>query len=269
MLAFLTGTGLLTLVATLGLPNRVVICERNDPSLQRHGWHVRVLRRLLYPRASAITVNSTNPAAVELLRHVSKGRPVYVVPNPQPVGVPRADPASSRIILAVGRLVAQKRHAALIDAFAAMHDQAPEWRMQILGDGPTHNDLQAQIEHLGLTSKIELVGHVDDPRAYYAQAGIFVLPSAYEGTSNALLEAAAAGLPCIVSDTAAPTGADDAIMNIPPKETEPLIRSLRELCKHPDLRHSLGNKAHHWTTKTENHDVYQKWKVPLGLTNIV
>lgn len=246
VLAFLAGSALVTLTATTGLPNRVIACERIDVSLHRNGWHARLLRRLLYPHAAAITVNSTNPAAAELLRRVSRGRPVHVVPNPRPRGIPRADPTRSRIILAVGRLVVQKQHVVLIDAFAVITGQFPEWRVVILGEGPLRNELEAHIQRLGLCDRVTLVGQVDDPRHFYTSAGMFVLPSDYEGTSNALLEAATAGLPCIVSRSSAPDEYSDALRLFPPGDSAALAAHLRALCTNPGARQTLGEEARHW-----------------------
>lgn len=264
VLPFLTGTALVTLAATIGLPNRVVICERNDTSIQPFGWHVRLLRRLLYPRAAAITVNSANPAASELLRSVSHGREVHVVPNPHPREIYPADPANSFAILAVGRLVAQKRHTTLIDAFAVIADKIPAWSVIIVGEGPLHAQLVAQIERLGLGGRVTLAGQVDDPRPYYASAGLFVLSSDYEGTSNALLEAASAGLPCIVTTTAAPAAADNSFRVFPPGDVMLLARHLQELCDDEENRRADGVAARNWLRNQEG-DVLETWIAALAI----
>jgi glycosyltransferase involved in cell wall biosynthesis len=264
LLPFLTGTAIVTLVATIGLPSRVVVCERNDPSRQRHGWHVALLTRLLYPRAAAITVNSPRPEAVEHLRRISRGRPVNIVPNPRPVGIPRADPATSRTILAVGRLVPQKRHAQLIDAFAQVRTEFPDWKLQIVGEGPLRDDLARRVEELDLSRNCEVVGHVDDPRPFYETAGVFVLPSAYEGTANALLEAAAAGLPSIVTDTTAPPGMPGIIISLAPDDDRPLVDALRTLCSDSARRIDLGDAIHAWSGRPTDRDIIAAWNAVLS-----
>jgi glycosyltransferase involved in cell wall biosynthesis len=259
VLPFLTGTALVTLAATIGLPNRVIVCERNDTSMQPFGWHVRLLRRLLYPRAAAITVNSTNPAASDLLRKISRGRPVHVVPNPHPRDMQPADPVNSRVILAVGRLVKQKQHAALIEAFAKIAGRLPEWHVVIVGEGPLRGDLESQIDHLSLTHRVTLAGQVEDPRPFYATAGLFVLPSDYEGTSNALLEAASAGLPCIVSEETAPPQTACILLSVPAGSPNELAVRMLEACTNSDRRAELGRAAKRWVNHLSDDDVVAEW----------
>jgi glycosyltransferase involved in cell wall biosynthesis len=259
VLPFLTGTALVTLAATIGLPNRVIVCERNDTSMQPFGWHVRLLRRLLYPRAAAITVNSTNPAASDLLRKISRGRPVHVVPNPHPREMQLADPANSRVILAVGRLVDQKQHATLIEAFAAIADRIPEWRVVIVGDGPLRGDLEAQIDRLDLSDRVTLAGQVEDPRPFYASAGLFVLPSNYEGTSNALLEAASAGLPCIVSEETAPPRTASILPSVPAGSPDALAVRMLAACADSNGRAKLGRAAERWVHRVSDDEVLAEW----------
>lgn len=260
LLPFLTGTSLVTLAATLGLQNPVVVCERNDPSRQRHGWHVEILKRLLYPRATAITVNAPNHAARDHLVRVSRGRPVQFVPNPRPKGVTPADVESSRVILSVGRLVPQKRHKTLIEAFARVHSRLPEWSLCIAGDGPLSDELTQLVERLDLSGRVKLVQHADDVRPLYASAALFVLASDYEGTSNALLEAASAGLPCVVSDEAAPPGTEGVLRTVPAGCTAELAACVLELCANSNLRAQLGAAAQHWVQLVTDEDVVMAWE---------
>ena len=232
VLPFLTGTALVTLAATIGLPNRVIVCERNDTSVQPFGWHVRLLRRLLYPRAAAITVNSSNPAASDLLRRISRGRPVHVVPNPHPRDTRPADPVNSRVIL---------------------------------GEGPLRSDLEAQIDRLGLTHRITLTGQIDDPRSYYASAGLFVLPSDYEGTSNVLLEAASAGLPCILNAEIAPPGSAGTFLTAPLDSPAGLADVILQACTDEPMRQVYGDAARRWVSSPTETEILSAWGIALSL----
>jgi glycosyltransferase involved in cell wall biosynthesis len=118
--------------------------------------------------------------------------------NPVVLPINQAAPDKSRIILNVGRLVPQKAQGLIFEAFARLN--CPNWRIHILGDGPEEQSLLSKAESLGIESNISLKGFVKDTERHYLEAGIFVLASEYEGMSNALLEAMAFGLPCIVSD---------------------------------------------------------------------
>ena len=71
--------------------------------------------------------------------------------------------------------------------------------LHILGDGPLKQELQILAQKQGITNRVIFHGHVSDVADRLLQTDIFVLPSRAEGMSNAMLEAMAAGLPCIAT----------------------------------------------------------------------
>jgi glycosyltransferase involved in cell wall biosynthesis len=77
--------------------------------------------------------------------------------------------------------------------------ERPGARLTIVGDGPERAALEAMIDDMGLAGSVELAGW-QDPVPYLAAAECFVLLSRNEGMGRAVVEAMAAGLPCIVSD---------------------------------------------------------------------
>jgi glycosyltransferase involved in cell wall biosynthesis len=103
------------------------------------------------------------------------------------------NPQTGCRFLTIGRLVAQKNHRLLLDAFA--RHAGPEDTLVIAGDGPERDRLVGQAHALGLGSQVRFVGHVGDVRALYSEADVFVLSSSYEGVPAVILEALAAGLP--------------------------------------------------------------------------
>lgn len=197
IVSFLTKNNLIAALATLGTPTRLVCAERNNP--ERQGTHPlwNLLLRLLYRRADAIVcqteaVRRCFPAAVQ-------GKLVTIA-NPVPVpDVARAAGEVKRVC-AVGRLTHQKGFDLLIAAFARVAPRWSDWRLDIWGDGPERAALEGQIRDLGLEGRVVLRGLSPRPRAWVAEAGIFVLSSRYEGFPNVLGEAMAAGLPVIAAD---------------------------------------------------------------------
>ena len=199
MVAFLGSTSVVAILAArpLGLP--VVISERNDPAIQTLDDPWQYLRERCYRWGTVVTANSRG--ALETMKAFVPASKLAYVPNP--VLVRQAGPgAASRdpVILAVGRLVPQKAFDILLRAFAGGAGGLAGWSVEILGDGPLRKELERLAEELGVRHRVVFHGYVDDPAAHYARAGIFALPSRYEGMPNALLEAMAAGLPVIVSD---------------------------------------------------------------------
>lgn len=100
-------------------------------------------------------------------------------------------------LLAVGRLATVKGYDLLLKALAIVRERFPNANLIIAGAGAEESALKAQRHQLGLDAAVRFVGHVEQPSAYFQGAELFVLSSRHEGLPNALLEAAAAGLPVV------------------------------------------------------------------------
>lgn len=106
-----------------------------------------------------------------------------------------------RLFLSAGRLVAQKRFDVLLRAFARGAN-ARDW-LVILGEGPQRRRLQVLANRLGLGPRVRLLGHSADMGTWLARAHAFVLASDYEGVPAVIIEAMAAGVPIICTDSSA------------------------------------------------------------------
>ncbi|WP_051023880.1 glycosyltransferase family 4 protein [Thiorhodovibrio frisius] len=255
VLSFLTDVNLAVLLATraLGLP--VVISERIFPPMMPTGSFSKVMRRLAYPWASHV-VMQTQRGADWLAKSVPGSRAV-VIANPCVFPIPDAKPAISPdtlvepdrcLLLAVGRLALQKDFPMLIGAFATLAPDFPTWDMFILGEGSERPRLEAQIEQAGLGGRVHLPGRVGNLGRWYERAQLFALTSRFEGFPNVLLEAMAHGLPVVSLDCQA--GPADLIHDgvngflvHPSNALLGLISRLRELMEDPPLRHRLGLRA--------------------------
>lgn len=102
-------------------------------------------------------------------------------------------------LLAVGRLHEQKGFDLLLQAWAPIEKNHPDWSLHIVGEGPQRDALGHQIERMGL-HHVVLAGKQDDMVQEYAEASLFVLSSRYEGLPLALIEAMWCGVPCIAFD---------------------------------------------------------------------
>ncbi len=108
-------------------------------------------------------------------------------------------PEDKKIIIgAMGRLSPQKGFAVLIEAVKKI--KSKNFEIQIAGQGELEIQLKKQISHLGLASKVKLVGKVET-RDFLDKIDIFVFPSLWEGLGLAALEAGAMNKPIIASDT--------------------------------------------------------------------
>jgi len=172
--------------------------------------YTRLLYRLLYRRADRV-ICQTAAMAKDLAEEIGIAKErLLVLPNPVDIEAIRAaskaypspwsgPPSNSQgpHLLAVGRLSREKGFDLLLRAIAAVRERFPLADLAIAGSGPEDASLKAECRALGLESAVHFAGHVDQPSTYFREATVFVLSSRHEGLPNALLEAAAGGLPIV------------------------------------------------------------------------
>lgn len=100
----------------------------------------------------------------------------------------------------VGRIAPQKNPFGLIDIFEAVHRKCPEAVLLSVGDGDLMGEFRRYIADKGLESAVICLGARNDVAELYSAADVFLFPSLYEGLGIVVLEAQAAGLPCVISD---------------------------------------------------------------------
>jgi len=142
-----------------------------------------------------------------------------------------------------------RRDTALRHLISAWHTVVARWpnaRLWLAGEGPDRRVLSHQIEALNLTGRVVLVGVFDELDVLLDAADLFVLPSLQGGTSLALLEAMAAGVPIVAGDV---QGNRDAITDgrhgllVPPGNVDALAATIVRLLQRPDLAAQLGVAA--------------------------
>ncbi len=255
---------IVVILAASFLGVRVVISERNDPARQSFGQVWDTLRRALYRFADVVTANSG--AAIEAMRSYVSSEKLVLLPNPPPEP-PGREPSPGPVVLAVGRLHPQKAHDVLISAFARISPKFPDWSLLILGEGDLRGDLERQVGELGLAGRVQLPGQTDDPYRYYLDAGVFALPSRYEGSSNALLEAMSCGLPVIVSDAC--PGSTDLVEDgksglvVRSGDVDSLAGALTRLIDAEDFRARLGAAARDKISRLRDSNVFAEWEHTL------
>ncbi len=108
--------------------------------------------------------------------------------------------AGALVIGTVGRLVYQKNHTLLVDAFSEVVASRPDAVLMLVGDGPLRADIELRAKRLGVSDRLVVSGQRADASRFYSAMDCFVFPSLFEGLGIALVEAQANGLPCVVSD---------------------------------------------------------------------
>lgn len=100
----------------------------------------------------------------------------------------------------VGRLSFQKAYDNLLRAFVIVRTVYSNSELTFIGQGEDEASLKELTRTLHLENHVHFLGFRSNPYAYTARSNIFVLPSRYEGFSNALVEALACGVPAVVTD---------------------------------------------------------------------
>ena len=104
----------------------------------------------------------------------------------------------------VGRFGVEKNHKKLLNVFAACKKIMPNIKLILCGDGEERKNIESEIKKLNIEGDVLLLGVISNVNEILQAMDIFVMPSLFEGLPFALLEAQAAGLKCIVSDTVSP-----------------------------------------------------------------
>lgn len=113
------------------------------------------------------------------------------------MGVPHDAP----LAVTVGNLKPQKDPLFHLEILAAWRRSAPDARLLFVGDGPLRTAAESRAKALGVADALLLPGFIENTTHALAAADVFLLASAWEGLPRAVLEALAAGLPCVVRDT--------------------------------------------------------------------
>jgi glycosyltransferase involved in cell wall biosynthesis len=150
------------------------------------------------------------------------------------------------VIGIVARLVEQKGHSFLIEAFSHIYQADRNVRLLIVGDGELMPFLQQLVRKKDLDGVITFAGFRHDRAEVLTAIDIFVHPSLWEGFGLSILEAMAMGKPIIATNVSAiPELLEDGISGllVPPKEQGELAGAIEKLLSDRSLRESLGQNA--------------------------
>ncbi len=242
VLTFGDGLNTRVLLALHGTKIPVFISDRTSPDY-KFKFPIPQMKKWLYPSSKGMVAQTY--AAAEYKRKQFNGKlNIKVIPNfvrpIQSYDIPR-----EKIILYVGRFAWEKGPERLIKAFAGLAVK-DDWQLVMAGSGPLLDEMKNLSRKLNLGNSIHFPGKIENVDLLYARASIFVLPSVLEGFPNSLIEAMAAGLPCVCFDSFPANeiinnNFDGIILqdgNIP-KMTE----TLQFLIQNEDERKRLGENA--------------------------
>ena len=179
VISFMDSTNILSIIATAFLGRKLIISEHSAHDFVGLKW--RVLRRIFYPFASALTVLSKSD-----FNYYSFVKNKAIIYNPS-IFKPSFGGQKEKLIIFVGRLEYVKGCDIFLRALALL--KLDDFKLLVLGDGSQKQSLQSLSQKLGLKN-LEFLGAVSDIQNYYKKAKIIVSSSRFEGLGNALIESA-------------------------------------------------------------------------------
>lgn len=157
----------------------------------------------------------------------------------------------------VGRFNPQKNHTFLIDIFYEVQKINPSARLLLVGDGDGKKEIQEKARELGIADHIIFAGVRTDVEEQMQAMDVFVFPSLYEGLPVTMVEAQAAGLPCIISDRVP----EECIITTNLVTTQKLTDSPKIWAEHILERAKNTRTDHYDEIKSHGYDIEEaaKW----------
>jgi glycosyltransferase involved in cell wall biosynthesis len=208
----------LRLAKQAGVPFRIAHSHNDTSSEAKAGWYRRWYRTLTewwIARHATGSLGCSRKAAADLFgsqwesdprcRILFYGidvKPFHEFVDSLAIRAEFGIPADAFVIGHVGRFVEQKNHPFLIEIAAEVAKREPKMRLLLVGEGVLQPEIERQVEQMGLSDRVIFAGSRPDiPRLMRGAMDVFLLPSLFEGLPVVGIEAQAAGLPFILSDT--------------------------------------------------------------------
>lgn len=206
-----TGPGSLPVARAARLPHVLTVQggDLYDPSKKLSPHRVAPLRATVGAilRASESVVAASRNTIENARRYYGFKGPIDLIPLG--IAQPEVPPAERGelglpdgfLAITVGRLIPRKALHVMLDALA--DPAAPETHLALIGTGPELTGLQEHAEQLGIASRVHFLGHVEEVRKLQVlrAADVYISSSLHEGFGLVFLEAMAAGLPIVTTDT--------------------------------------------------------------------
>ncbi|WP_027218667.1 glycosyltransferase [Butyrivibrio fibrisolvens] len=186
-----------------------------------------------------------------------------VISNPCPFSSEIKSECSEPNIVSVGRLEREKGFDDVIKAFANIHDDYPEWRLTIVGDGSLRQELEHFVHEKALDHCVNFLGYQQNVRSELLKASVFVMGSKWEGMPMTILEAIECGLPIVGYDIPAlvsmlNSGTDSFLVSV--NNIKMLETSMRKIMSDDVLRKKMGESASITAKKYSIEEVTAEWE---------
>lgn len=176
-------------------------------------------------------------------------KPYRIISNPLKSGLPEPYLGErDKKIVCVARLSKEKNIELLINSFSNFVTKDTNYILELYGQGPEEAKIKKLVKKLGLSEKIHFCGFREDVHECIKKATCFVLPSNYEGISNAMIEALAMGIPTICTDS--PIGGARMLINnmqngilVPVNDVDKLTEALFTVCESEEIQKRFSEQS--------------------------
>lgn len=271
IVTFLPKASFLLLFCNYFNKRKIIVSERADPTYEYNTFIKKIIMKIFYRRSNGFVVQ-TNYAKKYYKSMFNK--PIVKINNPldkkfliQPYKKKRVNE-----IVSVGRLSIEKNQILLINAFAELIKEYPDYKLIIYGEGKERNNLENEISKLNLVGKVLLPGNVDDIVSKIYRSSLFVLSSNHEGMPNALLEAMSLGLP-VISTNCFGDNSDEIILNningilISKDDKNGLLEAMTRIIANDEFSIDLGKNAVKIRKQVDPDNVYEQWNYFFKIVN--
>ena len=198
VVAFSHYNAMFSVIASYGLPVRIIGSERNDPAQLKNRKILNSTRNILFKKLDCL-VCQTDEAKAYFPNKIQEKTTIILNPISASIIDPYCGEKEKKIVTFC-RLEPQKNLRMLIDAFEMHNEEYPDYELNIYGEGSERENLLNYIVSKGLVNVISIKPFCKDVHQKVMKATIFALPSNYEGLSNSMIEAMALGIPTVVTD---------------------------------------------------------------------
>lgn len=240
---------IVSVLARIRRPSGTLIHTKHGRN-EGEGWRARVYGCLASRMCDAIVAVSEDEAEMARRQEGVPSQKLKVFHNGIDLRAyapgARQSPGHAPVAVCVARLSPLKDHATLLHAVSQVVRVLPGLRLQIVGEGPMRQSIEALRDDLGLRESVSLLGERHDVARLLGGADVFVLPSWREGLSIAILEAMAAGLPVVATWV----GGNPELVEhgrtgflVPPRSPGPLAEALVAVLSEPGRCLQMGREA--------------------------
>lgn len=188
---------------------------------------------------------------------------IRVIPNAANFIAEKYSDCTAKRVIAVGRLDYQKSFDRLILVWEKVHQQMPDWTLDIFGQGEWKEMLRRMIDERGLQGSIRLMGPTKTIGKEYSESSMIVMSSHYEGFPMVMIEAMACGLPAVSFDFKC--GPRDIIKEgenglvVKDGDIDGLAEAMIALMRDDELRKRMGENAKRVVETFSEAKVMDKW----------